>query len=48
MPEESIRHDEYANNHNYGSSAGPSPSPTTGSGSGQSTVLSEFDFAGYK
>lgn len=49
IPEESVRHDDYATNHNYGSSVGPSPSPTTGSGSGQSTgPHGDFDFAGYK
>lgn len=50
IPEESIRHDDYATNHNY---AGSSPTPShqttgTGNGSGQSSAHGDFDFAGYK
>ncbi|XP_031632705.1 uncharacterized protein LOC116346669 [Contarinia nasturtii] len=48
--EESVRHDDYATNHNYGGSGPSGPSPTSGSANiAQSTISqSDFDFAGYK
>lgn len=56
IPEESVRHDEFAINHNYGSGPSPygqsqpSPSPTTGTGStsGSTAAHNEYEFAGYK
>lgn len=54
IPEESVRHDEFATNHNYDGRNGPSPSQATvtaegGSGGGGSSAQrGEYEFAGYK
>lgn len=49
LPEESVRHDDYATNHNY-SGPGPSSSPATGpaqNGSPAAPQSGEYEFAGY-
>lgn len=49
LPEESVRHDEYATNHNYNGS-GPSPSPASGptpNGPPAPPQNADFEFAGY-
>lgn len=47
LPEESVRHDEFATNHNY-NSAGQSPAPTSAQAPTGPNGSREFDFAGYK
>lgn len=44
IPEESVRHEDYATNHNYHGN-GPNPPAPTANGAGTSP---DFDFAGYK
>lgn len=50
VPEESVRHDEYATNHNYHASNGPSPSPAPGpnqNGPPAPPQQNDYEFAGY-
>lgn len=51
LPEESVRHDEYATNHNYNRSNEPSPPPSAPgpnqNGPPAPPQNGEYEFAGY-